>query len=130
MTDDDFLDDCLFFRIEGRPMPAVRMTRRSKFVDPRAQAYLASKTDIQYQLKTQMIEKDYKMLAGQAPLGVVIAVSYTSRLHSQDIDNCAKSILDAMQGIVYQNDCWIDHISATRKLGKRDKTIIGVWELR
>jgi crossover junction endodeoxyribonuclease RusA len=130
MTDDDFLDDCLFFRIEGRPMPAVRMTRRSKFVDPRAQAYLASKTDIQYQLKAQMIEKDYKMLAGQTPLGVVIAVSYTSHKNNHDLDNIVKNLQDSMQGIVYQNDCWIDHISATRKLGKRDKTIIGVWELR
>jgi Holliday junction resolvase RusA-like endonuclease len=130
MTDDDFLDDCLFFRIEGRLIPAVRMTRRSKFVDPRAQAYLASKTDIQYQLKAQMVEKDYKILAGQTPLGVVIAISYTNRLHKNDLDNVSKNLMDSMQGIVYQNDCWIDVIRATRKLGKRDETIIGIWEIR
>ena len=130
MTDDDFLDDCLFFRIEGRLVPAVRMTRRSKFVDTRAQAYLASKTDIQYQLKAQMVSKDYKMLAGQTPLGVVISVTYTSHKNNHDLDNLIKSALDSMQGIVYQNDCWIDHIRATRKLGKRDETVIGIWELR
>jgi Holliday junction resolvase RusA-like endonuclease len=127
---DTFSDDCLTFRVTGRVKPYVRMTRRGKFTDPQAQEYLASKAAIGYQLKEQMAAADLKMLPAQTPLAVDISVYYKSRMHAHDLDNIIKALLDAMQGIVYQNDCWIDYISALRLAGKVDETIITIREIR
>jgi len=104
------------FRITGRIIPYVRMTQRSKFTDPDAIAYLASQEAIRWQLKQQMAEHGWEMLPKGVPLFVSVLFAVTSRLHGDDLDNKKKAVLDAMQSLVYKNDCWVDGGDENREL--------------
>ena len=99
-------------RLDGCFKPYVRMTQRGKFVRPEAQAYLASKDVLQYQLIQEMVDRP--MLPESTPLEVVILIAHNHKFHRRDLDNEVKALLDAMQGIVFKNDCWVDNIEATR----------------
>ena len=116
----------MIFRIEGKLKPYVRMTRRGKWVSPEAQEYLASTFKIVWQFKEQMAMYDYEMWPAQTPLAVNIHIEMASALHRSDLDNQVKAILDAAQGIVFLNDCWIDKIVATRGIGEDFITIFRV----
>ena len=107
------------FIIKGEIKPYVRMTRRGKWVDPDAQAYLASRAAIQMQLKAQMAERGYSAL-GRAPIRVRLWIRVWERLHTKDLDNQVKAVLDACNGIVWADDRWIDDIAAVRYLTDRD----------
>ena len=114
------IDDCF--------KPYVRMTQRGKFVRPEAQAYLASKDALQLQLNQQMV--DLPMLSESTPLHVDILIDHAHRFNNRDLDNEIKAILDAMQGIVFKNDCWIDRISARRvRSGDRCRIWVSIWEI-
>ena len=113
------LDDCF--------KPYVRMTQRGKFVRPEAQAYLASKDALQLQLNQQMV--DLPMLPESTPLHVDILIDHAHGFNNRDLDNEIKAILDAMQGIVFKNDCWIDRIAARRVRGGQCRIWISVWEI-
>ena len=102
----------MIFHLEGCFKPYVRMTQRGKFVKPEAQAYLASKDAMQLQFNQQMI--DLPMLPESTPLVVSIEIYHEHGFHNRDLDNEVKAILDAMQGIVFKNDCWVDRIWADR----------------
>ena len=106
-------------------VPYVRMTRRGKFVSKRAQRYLASKDNITLRVKEQMQAQNYDMMPGQTPLWVCIDIhTPTSQGHKCDIDNLAKAVLDACNGVLWPDDRWIDDLSIDRKIG--DKTYLGV----
>jgi Holliday junction resolvase RusA-like endonuclease len=113
------VDQKYLFVIEGEIMPYVRMTRRGKYTDPRAQAYMASQTAIQWQLNCQMVDRNLPMLPPQTPLSVSIVI-WTDRGHTCDADNLAKAIIDAAQGIVFKNDLWIDWLHVERRHGERE----------
>ena len=104
-------------RLDGCFKPYVRMTQRGKFVKPEAQAYLASKDDLQYQLTQEMVDR--AMLPESTPLEVMILIAHGHKFHRRDLDNEVKALLDAMQGIVFKNDCWVDGIQAERMRGER-----------
>ena len=107
------------FVIESRIVPYVRMTRRGKYVDPRASEYLASQTEIRLRLREQMSERGLAMLPPQTPLAVSIDI-WTARGHTCDADNLAKAIIDAAQGVVFKNDLWIDQIRIERQKHDRE----------
>ena len=115
------------FNLTGKIIPAVRMTNRSKFGDPRAQAYLVSQMDLKWQLKQQMQENDWPMLPEKTPLAVELQIG-TDQLHTCDIDNCLKSVLDSANKIIYADDRWIDKVSAWRYVAGEDKAVLIVWE--
>ena len=104
------------FTIKGYIVPYVRMTRRGKFVDPRAQRYLTSQDKIGWRLKLQMRDNDWELLPESTPLWASIIIHRASGLHKCDLDNQVKAILDAAQGIVFKNDFWFDDINAQRML--------------
>lgn len=114
----------LEFVIIGKPVPYVRMTQRGKFVRRDAQRYLDSKTAIGLQL--------VRAMSGRAPLGrrplmVKLAFCYQGGAdHRRDLDNEVKAILDAANGIVYEDDRWIDSIEALRTTA-RDGAGNYVW---
>lgn len=114
-------------RLDGCFKPYVRMTQRGKFVRPEAQAYLASKDAMQYQLAQEMVDRP--MLPERTPLSVSILISHNHGFHNRDLDNEVKAILDAMQGIVFKNDCWIDQIEARRMTGEREGIHVFIREL-
>lgn len=103
----------LFLEIRGSIIPYVRMTQRSKWVDPRAQAYLASKAAIQYQLKNQMVLENLDPLPDRTPLEVSLSFQRPA-MHKCDLDNLLKAVLDACQGIVFKDDRWVDRIFTER----------------
>ena len=104
------------FRIEGRVKPYVRMTRRSKHVNPQAIEYISSQEVLKLALKNQMVEHGWEMLPGQTPLTVSIWITPPS--HRRDIDNEAKAILDAMNELVYPDDRRVDGLFVSRCLGE------------
>ena len=103
------------FEIRGYIVPYTRVTQRSKH-GPRAMRYFTSQEKIGYQLKHQMRDNEWDMLPTSTPLRVEIHIFRKGGLHTCDLDNQAKAILDAAQGIVFKNDLWIDDIEALRQL--------------
>ena len=111
------------FVIRGKIKPAVRMTRRGKYVSRQALEYLASKSAIQWQLKNQMQHNGWSMLPAGTPLSVSVVFLVPSSVgHTQDTDNLLKTTMDAAQGIVFANDLWVDHIEARRVIGDEFQT--------
>ena len=100
------------FRLTGRFKPYVRMTQKSKFVDPEAQAYLASKDALGFQMLQQMASNGWEMVPRGVPLGALIVIQPVR--HNCDIDNQIKAILDSAQGIVFEDDRWVDAIFSVR----------------
>jgi Holliday junction resolvase RusA-like endonuclease len=113
----------LNFTIDGQIVPYVRMTRRGKFVRPRAKRYLASKDRIGWQLKVQM--QNCAMLPERTSLRAILSFELPAP-HRCDIDNQIKAVLDAAQGIVYRDDRWIDAVTAVRCKSERHHTRLWV----
>ena len=115
------------FRLLGRIKPFVRMTQRGKWVNPQAQEYLASKEYLEWQMLEQMRENEWELLARGIPLGVVIVIQ--PALHNRDLDNLAKTTLDAAQGVVFEDDRWVDFIIAVRYGSGHDEARLTVFRL-
>jgi crossover junction endodeoxyribonuclease RusA len=100
--------------------PYVRMTRRGKWINEQAQEYLASKQDLSLLIKSHMKAQSYRIMPAQTPLKVSIKVLvHTSQGHKADIDNIAKAILDACNGIVFPDDRWVDKLWIRRFIGDK-----------
>lgn len=113
--------DC--YTADGCFVPYVRMTQRGKFVQPRAQEYLDSQMAMGLQFKTCM--KDKMIVARRKPLSVAIYIFHDHGFNNRDLDNEVKAILDAAQGIVFEDDRWIDHLQAFRR--RSDRCRVGLW---
>lgn len=100
------------FRLTGRFKPYVRMTQRSKYADPEARAYLASKGCLGFQMLEQMAASGRELIPRGIPLAVAIVIQPAR--HNCDLDNQIKALLDAAQGIVFEDDRWVDFIFAFR----------------
>ena len=111
----------MIFELKGKFKPYVRMTQASKWVQPDAVQYLASKEDIGRQLAQQMAANDWDMLPGQTPLWVSINIEHQGGFHNRDLDNELKAFLDGANGIVYPDDRWIDWVKVQRQRGKENK---------
>lgn len=116
------------FTITGTIVPYVRMTQRGKFVKPEAQRYLASKDAIGHQFKQQMTANNWEILP-RTPLWVWIKQEVLAGLHRFDADNALKALMDAAQGIVFHNDCWVDEIMYSRSLGDKNMATVTILEL-
>jgi len=118
------------FTIVGKIIPYVRMTQRSKYADERARRYLKSQESIGWQLKQQMLYAGAEMINRKARLAVAIRMRAPGGLHRWDLDNGVKAVLDAAQGIVFEDDRWIDRITAERCIGEEDITEMTVELIR
>lgn len=116
------------FTIAGKFKPYVRMTQRGKWVDKQAQEYLASKSALAWEYRQQM--PDGVLMFDRAPLKANIDITMTGGLHRSDIDNQAKALIDAAQCIVFSNDCWIDMIEVSRRLGNEDVVEIEISQIK
>lgn len=113
------------FTLIGYFKPYTRMTQRSKWVNPQAQEYLASKMVLGLQFSQQMALNEWEMLPGQTPLAVDIDIVSRDG-HRCDLDNQVKGLLDAAQNIVFLDDRWIDQITARREKGDRYETRVRI----
>lgn len=102
------------FTLTGPFVPYVRMTRRGKFADPRAQAYLSCQDALRWQINVQMSRSGLLRLPERTPLAASLLFHF-HHLHTGDLDNHVKAIFDAAQGVVFANDCWIDQFAAIRR---------------
>ena len=116
------------FRLSGKPTPYVRMTRRGKWVKPDAQRYLKSQGALRKQMVEQMRGGEP---FGREPLGVALTFQYERGAdHRRDLDNEIKAVLDAANGVVWADDCWVDSISAVRRAGEGgDVVLMWVWAM-
>lgn len=121
----------MYFHISGRVKPYVRMTRRGKFVEPEALEYQASQAAIKIDLREQM--QDREMIKRGHPITAFIDVYVSGRIHNHDLDNIVKAIFDAANGIVYEDDRWIDSFQVSRvdakTKGKTEHVFMGIGEL-
>ena len=66
-----------------------------------------------------------QMIARRKPIIVSIYIFHDHGFHNRDLDNETKAILDAAQGIVFEDDRWIDEIQAYRRRG--DECRVEMW---
>ena len=114
------------FSLVGPFKPYVRMTQRSKWGNPEAQAYLESQFNLKTQFRAQMGGRE--CIKRGERLTVVIAITHAGGYHNRDLDNEIKAILDAAQGIVFEDDRWIDRIHAMRFRGDEERVLVEVRE--
>ncbi len=107
----------MHFKLDLCPKPYVRMTQRGKWVKKDALEYLASQRLIKAGLWQAMIEESWTMIPGGRPLAVEVDLVHNHGLHGHDLDNAGKAVVDAAQGVVYENDRWIDRLSVVRERG-------------
>jgi crossover junction endodeoxyribonuclease RusA len=119
-------EGALWLHVLGKPVPYVRMTQRGKFVRPEAKRYLASKDALALQMRSQM---GSHTPLGREPLVVHLEFWYASGPdHRRDLDNEIKAVLDAGNGIVWEDDRWIDVIVASRHTAEvQDGVEIVAW---
>ena len=106
-------------------IPYTRMTRFGKFADPRARAYLANKRAIQLCLKQQMVQANWIMLPAKTSLSFALEI-WRPKIHTADLENIGKALMDAANKIVYPDDRWIDAISERRYLASEHRAVFTI----
>lgn len=87
--------------IPGRPVPAVRMTQRGKFVKRDAGRYLRYKNEIAWAAKAEKMRQGLETIEGPVE---VTAVFYLYGKREGDLDNLGKSAMDGMNGVIWVDD--------------------------
>lgn len=101
------------FVVPGRPVPAVRMTQRSKWVDPQAQRYLEYKEFAGWIAKQAVKQKP---ITGQVAAKFRFYLKPKGR--NPDLSNLIKAIEDALNKIVWKDDVQVRHIDASMIISK------------
>ena len=90
------MGDSLYFVIPGHPIPAVRMTQKSKWVNPRAIAYLDYKQTIGMIAKVAAKGRQFE--------NAVVDMKVYFMGNGGDVDNYIKSVLDGCNGVLWKDD--------------------------
>lgn len=107
------------FTVPGRPVPAVRMTQRSKFCDKQALRYLEYKDRV----------KLFAIVSGVKPKEGEVLLSMTFFFKNKklpDIDNLVKAIMDGLNGIAYQDDRQVGTLWVRRKFAEDERAEIEI----
>ena len=107
------------FEIPGRPIPAVRMTGRGKYVKKNAQRYLGYKELIGY-----ITASKFKApMTGHVDIRVIVYLYGKTSIMGMDgdVDNYLKSAMDGLAGIAYLNDRQVIDGSAKKRPVKHKK---------
>ncbi|WP_028547225.1 RusA family crossover junction endodeoxyribonuclease [Paenibacillus taiwanensis] len=101
-------------RINIKPMGAVRMTQKGKYMDPNALRYLNYKQEIAYKMRQTVSAAKLGPIAVKVTFHMLIPESWThKRRHAlvgqhcakkPDIDNLIKGVFDAANGILWKDD--------------------------
>lgn len=112
------------FVIKTIVVPYVRMTQRSKHIDPRAIQYNTNQEAIKWELKQIMSQLKWTMFPRRTPLyGKMIFYGYN---HKSDITNLGKAVEDALQGIALRDDRWFDGWLILRRSNYKRRQIVDV----
>lgn len=90
------------FTVMGQPVPAKRMTQRSKWVRPDAGRHLAHKEAIGWAALDA--RRRYHLPAPWFDGPVRLTARFFGAHPLADLGNCVKLVEDALQGIAYRND--------------------------
>src|SRR5690625_860911 len=110
------------FTVPGRAVPAVRMTQRSKFT-PRARRYLAYKNQVAWTAKAH-----FKGDPTKKDVSIKIDV-YLNGGNQGDIDNYFKSIADALNKVVYQDDRQVKEMIGRKIEDENERVEVSVYEI-
>ena len=106
--------DSLYFVVPGHPIPAVRMTQKTKWTNPRAIAYLEYKQTIGIIARAKAQGRQFENAC------VEIKVYYAGR--GGDVDNYIKSVLDGCNKVLWKDDLGVLFVSC-RKYNVTDKKL-------
>lgn len=118
------------FRVEGRPVPKARprVARGHAYTPQRTKDY------------EELVRIAYKIAHGTKIDGAVYmkirvvykapkkSLLYHDRTKKPDLDNIAKSIMDGLNGIAYEDDSQVSFLQIEKVYGGEDYTIIEVSE--
>lgn len=111
------------FTIPGRPVPAVRMTQRSKWKDPRAQKYLDYKGTVGWAAKAVRCPR----FKGRVRVDIDLHIR-GGRIG--DVDNYAKSILDGLNGVAWEDDEQVIELHVYRRSGGQQRAEVRIQEVQ
>lgn len=114
--------NCIEFVVPGRPMPAVRMTSRGKWVKERAQKYLNYKEQVGWAAR-----QAYCGLI-RGPVRVEVQV-FLKGQRAGDVDNYAKSILDGCNEVIWLDDQQVIELHVYRHTGRPERVEVRVTEI-
>ena len=103
------------YKLTSPVVPYVRMTQRSKWVDPQAIRYLEAKHALAQEMLVARVNAKAK-LVDREPFRV--AMVFGEVRHNCDLDNQAKAVLDAGNGILWEDDRWCDAVHGIRRTGE------------
>ena len=103
------------YKLTSPVVPYVRMTQRSKWVDPKAQRYLAAKDDLAKEMLAVRVNARQEII-GRVPFRV--AMVFGEVRHTMDTDNLIKGVCDSGNGILWEDDRWCDAVHGIRRTGE------------
>ncbi len=109
------------FTVPGRPVPAVRMTQRSKW-GKRAQRYLAYKGEVGWAAKAASCPR----FKGRVRVDIDL---YIRDGRIGDVDNYAKSILDGLNGVAWEDDKQVVELHIYRHTERPQRAEVRIQEL-
>lgn len=95
--------------VPGRPVPAVRMTQRSKYMSKQAQRYLAFKEAVGWNAKACGVRKP---IEGDVH---VRAVAYIMPNRDVDVDNLGKAYLDGLNKVAWIDDAQVMKLTVEKR---------------
>jgi len=117
--------------IQGHIVPYTRTTQGSKW-NARYRKYTASKESIQIQAQNQIVIADSCSVPKGKPFELNCSFVLASRLYGCDLDNLAKAVADALNGVAYYDDRYCVRLYATKRLckdGEEEGVIVEVKQL-
>lgn len=114
----------MIFEFKGKIKPYVRMTQRGKYLKHQAQEYITSKKAIQLQAKMQMNRAGYEPIPKGKTFEIRCAFMLEKRVMSCDVDNLLKAVLDALEGIAFENDRHCIYAQASKEKGDKYGAIV------
>ncbi len=111
------------FTVPGRPVPK----ERPRFNTRTGHAYTPRRTQ-DYEAKVGWQARIARVMLTEKDVRVTIRL-YARGKRRPDADNCAKSILDSLQGIAYVNDRQVRHLDVGWEQSEDERAEIEIEEV-
>lgn len=138
----------MIFEVKGKVVPSPR-PRVSKFGTYMPEKYVLYKETIKNSFQKQKpnftpftgeikvkieavfsVPKSYSKKKREALLPIPgVEHSGAGYIHRPDVDNISKTILDALNGVAYVDDCQVTGLLIFKEYGYEDKVIIEIEEI-
>lgn len=124
--------------IQIEPMGAVRMTRRGKWVNAKAQRYLAYKDAIKAAIALVKGEEEPTAAACGVKIRFIMPIPKSlarkvkpgdSHIKKPDIDNMIKGLFDGANGLIFKDDNQVVRVEAVKVYGETPGIEFEVTEL-